>query len=79
MDSSGEKLKFKSSKNLGTGKSLSEVCFFASINLQYISQEIVHGITSSVHENYKRRTWAEHVGYVVDARRSASEKDLPVS
>ena len=38
-----------------TGKSLSEALIFASIN------PIVHGITSSVHENYKRRTWAEHV------------------
>ena len=42
-----------------TGKSLSEVLIFASINPQYDNREF-HGITSSVHENYKNRTWAEH-------------------
>ena len=59
---------------LHTGKSLSEALIFASINPQY-------------HENYKRRTWAFHgnsmknlLSYcgLIDAKISASEKDLPV-
>ena len=40
---------------------MSEAHIFASINPQYDNRLIVHGITNSLHENYKRRTWAEHV------------------
>ena len=62
-------------QNLDTGKSLSEALIFASTNPKYDERlfKIVHWITSSVHENCKLRTPAEHVLQVL-----ASEKDLPV-
>jgi hypothetical protein len=41
-----------------TDKSLSEALIFSSI-----WRQIVHWITSSVHENCKLRTWGEHVVY----------------
>ena len=39
---------------MDTGKSFSEALILASTNPQY---KIVHRITSSAHENYKRRTY----------------------
>ena len=45
--------------------------------------QLTHNMTTdcswNYHENYKRRTWTEHVPpMLVDAKISASEKDLPV-
>ena len=51
--------------------------------------QLTHNMTRdcswNYHENYKRRTWAEHeheqslvILWVIDARISASEKYLPV-
>ena len=45
-----------------TGKSLSEALIFASTNPQY--DEIVHWITSSIHENSKLKPWGEYVVYI---------------
>ena len=52
-----------------TGKSFLEALILASTNVTTIWQNIVHWITSSIHENYKLRTSGEHgvpTNYVFD-------------
>ena len=48
----------------GTGKSLSEAFILGSTNPQYDKRLFIDLPVHYLHENYKLRTWGEHVAYI---------------